>query len=439
MCALLAKEQRSELLAGYSGIHPGDPALAELWGSGPNSASGQSVTTTTAMRVSAVFACVTIHAQTMAMLPKHVKSLRPDGGKDILRDHRIYRQLREQANRWQSSFEFFEYMAGCRWTRGNAYAYISYSPGRAQNELIPLDPDRVWPYVVTQDGVRCFLYDNSPPPPAGSQLFYQYFPLNAPMEVYPASDILHIHGYSTNGIIGMSPITKAARESIGLAMATEEHGGRLFSNGARPSLVVKYPGKISDQTFEQMKEAFYEQHVGNKNSGKPFFAEDGMDIQPLSLTSQDAQFLETRKLQIEEIARIFNMPLILIGHGDKAATYASSEQFFLSFKTHTLQPEVVRYEQAINRVMLYPSERGSMTVEFDMDSMMRGDATARANYLQKRFQTASITPDGIRAYEDENPSGTEGGKKFYIMSNMVPLDQAGQNIKTNEPQQGATA
>jgi HK97 family phage portal protein len=437
MCALLSRESRDSL-NGSTSIHPKDPALADYWGSGRNSASGQSVTTTSAMRVSAVFACITIHAQTMAMLPKHIKSIRPDGGKDILTGHRLYRQIHDQPNRWQSSFEFFEYMVGCRWTRGNAYAYINYNPGRQINELVPMDPDRTWVFVTTPAGVTYYLYDNSPPPPTGSKLFYQYFPLNGETVIFNASDVLHIRGYSTNGILGMSPITKAAREAIGLAMATEEHGGRLFSNGARPSLVVKYPGKISDQTFDQMKKAFQDQMVGNANSGKPFFAEDGMDIQPLSLTSQDAQFLETRKLQIEEIARIFNMPLILIGAGDKAATFASAEQFFLSFKTHTLQPEVVRFEQAMQRALLYPSETGKVVIDFDIDSMMRADAVARATYLQKRYQTSSITPDGIMKYEGENPSGTEGGGKLYIMSNMVPLDMAGQNVKT-QPTPGATA
>lgn len=423
MCALLARETRS---ASY---HPKDPALADLWNGGVNSASGQNVNVTTAMRVSAVFACITIHAQTMAMLPKHVKEIRPDGGMDILTGHRLYKQIHNQPNRWQSSFEFFEYMVGCRWTRGNAYAFINYNPGRQINELVPMDPDRVWPFVTTPSGVTYYLYDNSPPPPAGSELWYQYFPLNAETVVMPAANVLHIRGYSSNGIVGMSPITKAAREAIGLAMATEEHGGRLFSNGARPSLVVEYPGKISDKTFEQMKSAFYEQMVGTSNSGKPFFAEEGMKITPLSLTSQDAQFLETRKLQIEEIARIFNVPLILIGAGDKAATFASAEQFFLSFKTHTLQPEVVRFEQAMQRALLYSSEMGKIIIDFDIDSMMRADAVARATYLQKRYQTSSITPDGIMIYENENPSGTEAGKKLYIMSNMVPLDEAGQNVK----------
>ena len=271
-------------------------------------------------------------------------------------------------------------------------------------------------------------------------MWYKYFPLNAEMVIIPAKDMLHIRGYSTNGIIGMSPITKAAREAIGLAMATEQHGGNLFSNGARPSLVVEYPEKLSQQTFGQMKSQFYDQMVGNANSGKPFFAEAGMKISPLSLTSQDAQFLETRKFQIEEIARIFNMPLIMIEAGEKAATFASAEQFFLSFKAQTVQPEVVRFEQAMQRALLYQSETGKVVIEIDMDAMMRADAVSRATYLQKRFQTASMTPDQIMIYEDENPSGTDAGKKLYIMSNMISLDAASQATAKPVPAPtGATA
>jgi HK97 family phage portal protein len=154
-----------------------------------------------------------------------------------------------------------------------------------------------------------------------------------------------------------------------------------------------------------------------------------MSIENLSMTMEAAQFLETRKFGVEEIARFYNMPLVLIGHGDKAPTYASAEQFFMSFKVHTVHPEVNRWQKAMQRALLYPSEVGRIVFDFDMDELIRGDAVARASYLQKRFQTSSITPDGIMVYEGENPSGTEAGKKLYIMSNMVPLEQAGQNVK----------
>jgi HK97 family phage portal protein len=321
-------------------------------------------------------------------------------------------------------------MEGMRLSRGNAYAYISFNPGRQQNEYVPMDPDRTWPFVTTPSGVTYFLYDDSPPPPVGSKLSYQYFPLNADSIILGGEDVLHIRGYSLNGIVGMNPITKAAREAIGLAMATEEHGARLFSNGAQISKVFTHPGKLGDVAYNRLKDSIGKEFAGVSNANKTIILEEGMSLASLSMTMENAQFLETRKFQVEDIARIFNVPLVLIGHGDKAPTYASAEQFFMSFKVHTMQPNVSRWEGALERCLLFPGEVGKVRIEFDMDSMMRGDAVARSTYLQKRFQTSSITPDGIMVYEGENPSGTEAGKKLFIMNNMVPLDMAGQNIKT---------
>jgi HK97 family phage portal protein len=154
-----------------------------------------------------------------------------------------------------------------------------------------------------------------------------------------------------------------------------------------------------------------------------------MDITSLQMKMDDAQFIETRKFQIEDIARIFNVPLVLIGAGDKAPTYASAEQFFMSFKVHTMQPNVTRWETAMERDLLYPSEMNQIKIDFDMDSMMRGDAAARSTYLRNRFGMASITPNQVRLYEGENPQAGDESDKLYIMSNMVPLSMAGQTTK----------
>jgi HK97 family phage portal protein len=423
----LHRESRAAVTASNQSLK--DPATSDLFGGGINSASGQNVNSDSAMRTSAVYACVTIHAQTMAMLPKRVMELQPEGGRMQLFNHRYSKLIGDRPNRWQSDFEFYEYMAGCRWLRGNAYAFINFNPGRQENEWVPMDPSRVWPFVKTPTGTTYYMYDNSPPPPVGSKLFYQYFPLNAETIILDSSEVIHIRGFSRNGIVGMDPITRAAREAIGLSMATEEHGARLFSNGAQISKVFKHPGKLGDVTYDRMKQSLGGNFTGVSNANKTIILEEGMSIENLSMTMEAAQFLETRKFGVEEIARFYNMPLVLIGHGDKAPTYASAEQFFMSFKVHTVHPEVNRWQKAMQRALLYPSEVGRIVFDFDMDELIRGDAVARASYLQKRFQTSSITPDGIMVYEGENPSGTEAGKKLYIMSNMVPLEQAGQNVK----------
>ena len=408
-----------------------DPALIDMWSGGINSKSGQNVTSDTAMRVSAVYACITILAQTLAMLPKHVKQKRDDGGYDLMEQHRLYKMLHNRPNRWQSQYEYFEMTEGMRLLRGNAYSRIVAFPGRGLNELVPMNPDRVWPFIITPNKMTYFMADNSPCPPEGSKLYYQYFSPSGVTEILTADEVHHVRGFSTNGIIGMNPITKVAREAIGLAMATEEQGARLFANGAIISTVIKHPGNMSDITYSRMKEDFNKNIVGAANAYKPFFLEEGMDIANLSMTMKDAQFLELRKFQVEDIARIFNVPLMLIGHGDKAPTYASSEQFFLSFKVHTMHPNVVRHEEALEKNLLYPSEMGKIKIDFDLDSMMRGDAVSRADYLQKRFGMASVSPNDVRLFEGENPSSDEGSDKLYIMSNMVPLADAGIRMRAN--------
>jgi HK97 family phage portal protein len=426
------RESRASVVPG---LRPKDPALADMF-TGINSKSGQNVTADTAMRVSTVFACVTVLSQTLAMLPKYVKQVRDDGGRDILRNHRLFELIQNRPNRWQDDFEYFEMLEGHRLLRGNAYARIVATPGRGLNELVPMHPDRIWPFVITPTGMTYYMYDNSPPPPAGSKLYYQYFPLDGQTEILTADEVHHIRGFSTNGIVGIDPIKRAAREAIGLAMAAEETGSQLFGNSAKMSVAVKHPGKLNDITYDRMKKEISEKITGS-NSFKPFFLEDGMDIVNLGMKMVDAQFLENRKFQVEDIARIFNVPLVLIGHGDKAPTYASAEQFFMSFKVHTMQANVTRWEKAMKRDLFYSSEK-NLIFDFDMDALMRGDAVARSTYLKNRFGMASISPDGVRLYEGENPSGQEGSDKLYIMMNMVPLKDAGIRMTSKVAAKGET-
>jgi len=233
-------------------------------------------------------------------------------------------------------------MEGHRLLRGNAYAKIVFHPGRQQNELIPLHPDAVFPFIITPEKTTYYLSDNSPCPPVGSVLWYQHFPQNGTTEILSADEVLHIRGYSINGIVGLGPIKWAAYQAVGLAMATEEHGARLFSNGAQIGKVFKHPGKLSEAAAKRLHGQVNTggDYAGSSNAHKTILLEEGMDIAKIGMTGVESQFLESRKFQVEDIARIFNVPLILIGHGDKAPTYASAEQFFMSFKVHTISPNV---------------------------------------------------------------------------------------------------
>ena len=438
LLSLPVRENRSsDSLNGATALHPKDPALAELWGFN-KSASNQNVTSDTAMRVSTVYSCVSILSDTLAMLEKYIKRVREDGGKDIVYNHRLYKLIHNTPNRWQSGFDFFKMMESHRQLRGNAYARIVAFPGRGLNELVPMHPDRVWPFIITPSKMTYYMSYNSPPPPAGSKLYYQYMSPDGGTEILMADEVFKIMGYSVNGIMGMNPIMKNALESVGLSMAAEEQGARLFANGAQIPYAFKYPGRIDDITFKRMKEDLEERLLGAHNKFKPFPLEEGMDIVKLGLTMVDAQYLELRGFQVEDIARFYKMPLFVLGHGDKAPTYASSEQFFILFKVITMQPNVKCWEDSMERDLLYPSEINNIKIDFDLDTIMRGDAAARMTYLKGRFETASITPRGIQLFEQENPSSEEGADKLYIMSNMVPLKDAGIRMRADVKPAGET-
>lgn len=418
-------EKRATAVA--SGLGAGDPALALFYG-GQNTASAQSVTPDTAMRVSTVFACVKRISETIAMLPLNVMRKTAANGHEQATTHRLYRVLRSRPNRWQTSYDWRMMQQAHLLLRGNAYSQIVTTPGRGMNELIPLHPDRVWPFAVTPSGVKYFMHWNSPPPPAGSKIWYQHFPQNAPASVLSSDEVIHIKGPSINGVVGLNPI-QLAQESVGLAMATEEHGARLFSNGAQISKAFKMPGKLSQDAYDRLKKSLATTHAGVSNAHKTIILEEGMDIATLSMTAENAQFLESRKFQVEDIARIFSVPLLLLGHsGDKNSTYASAEQLVQAFMTYTINPWLTAWEQVLCSQLLYDSER-DYYIDFDDSAMLRGDSKARADYYRARFQMGSISPDEIRAKEGESPIPDGSGGKYYIMTNLIPSSESGKEIK----------
>jgi len=419
----MAREYRSTISL------KGDPETVDRFFGTRLTSSGKNVTPDTALRTSAVYCCISVLSETLASFPKHIKTIREDGGKDIAPSHRLYPLIHNRPNRWNTPFEFFEMMEGHRLLRGNAYAQYVFNPGRQQNELIPLHPDHVFPFVIPPNGgTPDYLYDTSPPPSPGSTLWYQHFTSDGRVETLSASEVLHVKCYSINGIVGLSPIKWALYQAVGLSMAAEEHGGKLFSNGAQISTAVKHPKQLKELAYDRLKKQFSEggEFTGSGNAHKSIILEEGMDIVKIGMTAEESQFLESRRYQVEDIFRAYKVPLMLGAYGDKIETYASAEQFLTMFRVGTVAPNVERWEQALERDLLYPSEIGKIDIDFDMDSLMRGDVAARAEYLKKRFEMASITPDQIRIYEGENPTGKTEGQEYYLQSGMVPVRMAGQ-------------
>lgn len=266
---------------------------------GGASQTGVSVTPDTAMRASAVQACVRVLAETVAQLPLKVYETQPDGGKAEARNHPIFSLLHDQPNAWQTSFEFRETLQGHLALRGNAYAELIPGARGFVDQLIPLNPDKV----------------NVEQLPNKRLIYTVYEDRRA--RKLTQDEVLHIRGLSSDGIMGLSPI-KMSKDAIGLALATEAYGARFFSNDARPGGVLQHPGHLGDEAIRNLQNSWMRAHSGVSNSSKPAVLEEGMKWEQIGMTSEDAQFIETRKYQVNEIARIFRIPPHLIGDLEKA-------------------------------------------------------------------------------------------------------------------------
>lgn len=377
---------------------PRDPVIA-AWFGGNNSASGVNVTPDTAMRVTAVFRAVSILAQTYASLPLDVYREVDDGSKSVDKTHPLYMLLRDQPNKWQTSFEWREMMAGHLALRGNAYSEIISTGGRAIDQLIPLNPDRVRPFRAP-DGL----------------IAYQYSPPDGPTRIILQSEMHHVRGLSSDGITGLSPIS-LCREAIGMALATEEHGARLFSNGTRLSGVLKMTGTIKDDVRRKaFIKGFNDAYSGVGNAHKTALLEEGMDWQSLGMSSVDSQFIEARKFQIAEIARMFGVPLHKLAELDRS-TNNNIEHQGIEFVQDTILPGAVRWEQAMKRDLFIGDWKRTHCAEFDLDGLMRGDSTQRAALYTNGRQWGWLSANDCRRREKENPIAD--GDIYLQPSNMT--------------------
>lgn len=244
-------------------------------------------------------------------------------------------------------------------------------------------------------------------------------------------EVLHIPGLGFDGLVGYSPIAMA-KNAIGLAIATEEYGAKFFANGAAPSGVLEHPGTIKDPS--RVREAWQSQFGGSSNSGKVAVLEEGMKYTPISISPEQAQFLETRKFQINEIARIFRVPPHMVGDLEKSS-FSNIEQQSLEFVKYTLDPWVVRWEQSIMRGLLSPDEKKQYFAKFNVDGLLRGDYQSRMNGYAVGRQNGWMSANDIRELENmDRIPAEEGGDMYLINGNMLPMKHAGAfaNIQSDD-------
>lgn len=378
--------------------------LAEYLGSRSSSKAGAAVTPETAMAYASVFACVRVLAESVGQLPLHLMERVRDREKRKATSHPLYSLLHDAPSEHQTSQELIEFLVGCMALRGNAYAFVNRAP-RKVLELTPLHPDGVTPRPGPDGGL---VYDLRQP--------------DGSTTTHTAREILHLRLFSLDGVMGVSPI-RYAREAVGLGIATEEHGARLFSNGARPGGVLQAPGPVSDKAYDRIRTTFEERHQGAENAGRVALLEEGMTWQSVGMSSDDAQFLETRKFQRSEVAGIFRVPPHMIGDLERA-TFSNIEHQSLSFVRESLMPYLRRIEQRISLQLLGPDERKKFYAKFNVDGLLRGDTAARSAHYREMFGIGVYSPNDIREFEDKNPR--EGGDVYLIPLNMgrEPVDHS---------------
>ena len=376
------------------------------------SSSGKAVTERSAMQMTAVYSCVRILAEAIAGLPLHLYKHTENGGKEKAIDHPLYLLLHDEPNPEMSSFVFRETLMTHLLLWGNAYAQIIRNGKGEVVALYPLMPNKMsvdrdekghlyYSYVRSQDEA---------PTMKGSTVILR------------PEDVLHVPGLGFDGLVGYSPIAMA-KNAIGLAIATEEYGAKWFANGAAPSGVLEHPGTIKDPS--RVREAWQSQFGGSSNSGKIAVLEEGMKYTPITISPEQAQFLETRKFQINEIARIFRVPPHMVGDLEKSS-FSNIEQQSLEFVKYTLDPWVVRWEQSIMRRLLSPEEKRTYYVKFNLEGLLRGDYQSRMNGYAIGRQNGWMSANDIRELENlDRIPAEEGGDLYLINGNMLPLQRAG--------------
>ena len=377
------------------------------------------MTERSALQMTAVYSCVRILAEAVAGLPLHLYRYTDDGGKEKAIDHPLYRILHDEPNSEMSSFVFRETLMTHLLLWGNCYAQIIRNGKNEIVGLYPLTPNRVTVHR-DENGQLYYLYTRGADDVTNTK--------NMTVKLGP-SEVLHIQGLGFDGLVGYSPIAMA-KNAIGLAIATEEYGAKFFANGAAPSGVLEHPGTIKEPG--KVREAWQSQFGGSANSNKIAVLEEGMKYTPISISPEQAQFIETRKFQINEIARIFRVPPHMVGDLEKSS-FSNIEQQSLEFVKYTLDPWVVRWEQTLARTLFTVEEKKKYFFRFNVEGLLRGDYVSRMNGYATARQNGWMSANDIRELENLDRIPTdEGGDMYLVNGNILPLTKAGAFVDTNE-------
>ncbi|MCA0919707.1 phage portal protein [Pseudooceanicola nanhaiensis] len=386
---------------------------AESWRpSGQVADSGEIVSDSTVLGLSAVWACTNLLAGSIGSLP--VMTYRTtEEGREPARDHALFRLLHDSPNYDQTALDFWEFVAASLELWGNAYAAVERESSGRLIALVPIRPDLVsvrrresgtLEYRWTEDGQS---------------------------HVRPDSGVLHIRGFGGNPLGGMSTL-HFGRQAFGLARAIDRSAGTTFKNGMRPSGALTFKDWLSAEQREITKTVLVETFVGAQNTGRPLVLEGDTTWTPLTINPEDAQMLESRRFSVEEICRFFGVPPHMIGHTEKSTSWGTGlEQQTLAFQKFTLRRRLKRIEQAVNKQLLSAADRArGLYVEFNLEGLLRGDSASRSAFYQSGLSNGWLTINEVRARENLGP--VEGGDVPRLQMQNVPITEAGQNMETGD-------
>ena len=377
-----------------------------------SSTSGKRVNERSAMQMTAVYSCVRILSEAVAGLPLHLYQYTDKSSKEKAVDNPLYFLLHDEPNTEMTSFVFRETLMTHLLLWGNAYSQIIRNGKGEVMGLYPLMPDRM---TVNRD--------------EKGRLYYEYMVSSDDAKTLKDGtvrlspyDVLHIPGLGFDGLVGYSPIAMA-KNAIGMAIACEEYGAKFFANGAAPGGVLEHPGTIKDP--QRVRESWQSTFGGSGNANKIAVLEEGMKYTPIGISPEQAQFLETRKFQINEIARIFRVPPHMVGDLEKSS-FSNIEQQSLEFVKYTLEPWLVRWEQAMQRALIPQDDKSKYFIKFNVDGLLRGDYQSRMQGYATARQNGWMSANDIRELENLDRIPVEDGGDLYLINgNMMPLSMSG--------------
>jgi HK97 family phage portal protein len=396
---------------GERSTSPNDDWLAGKWddfvtGRGK---SGKTISKQNALTISGVYAAVKVYSDAISSLPVHI--MRETGStKEKYKKHPVYPLLSREPNKLMTVNTFWQIVVPELLLWGNSFSIIEFHKGSFRpKSLLPVHPSKVEVDII--EGV----------------LVYTIKMENSDDIILDQSNVLHFRGQGDT-VIGKSVID-CAKENLELGAAAEEFGNRFFGNGASMSGVLQTDEKLSDKAFNNLKNSFNDSNGGLANASKPLILEEGLKYQPISIPPDNAQFLETRRFNIEDVARWFNLPPDKLKDLSRA-TFSNLEQQDLNFVRHSLMPYVISIEQELTRKLLRETEKRSVWFEMNLDGLLRGDIKTRTESYRTLFNIGAMSANEIRARENMNPF--EGGDARYVPMNLGKVDEEGNNQPQTE-------